>query len=102
MASVGNETIRADVLILGGGIAGVWILDELRRAGITKPILSFGGFWKGQETACLQHRLTPVVYRLDMIESLIERSCRIMTVVVEEETRDGGGEHPDDANPGQH
>src|SRR5256885_3055233 len=48
---------------------------ELRRAGITKPILSFGGFWKGQETACLQHRLTPVVYRLDMIESL-DRAAR--------------------------
>ena len=43
---------------------------ELRRAGVTRPILCLGGFWSGQETACLQHDLTPVVYRLDMIESL--------------------------------
>jgi len=43
---------------------------ELRAAGVTKPILCLGGFWPGQETACLQHKLTPVVYRLDMIESL--------------------------------
>jgi alanine racemase len=42
---------------------------ELRQAGITKPILCLGGFWAGQETACLQQRLTPVVYRLDMIEA---------------------------------
>lgn len=43
---------------------------ELRRAGITKPILCLGGFWKGQEAACLREGLTQVVYRLDMIESL--------------------------------
>lgn len=43
---------------------------ELRAAGITQPVLCLGGFWPGQATACIQHRLTPVVYRLDMIESL--------------------------------
>lgn len=43
---------------------------ELRKNGITKSILCLGGFWEGQQTACLQHKLTPVVYRLDMIESL--------------------------------
>src|SRR5258707_7607490 len=43
---------------------------ELRGAGITKPILCLGGFWAGQEALCLQERLTPVVYRLDLIESL--------------------------------
>jgi alanine racemase len=42
---------------------------DLRQAGITKPILCLGGFWAGQETVCLQQRLTPVVYRLDMIEA---------------------------------
>ena len=42
---------------------------ELRRAGITKPILCLGGFWAGQEALCLQEGLTPVVYRPDMIES---------------------------------
>jgi alanine racemase len=43
---------------------------ELRNAGITRPILCLGGFWEGQEDVCLQQNLTPVVYRLDMIESL--------------------------------
>src|SRR5262245_48623572 len=43
---------------------------ELRDAGIKKPILCLGGFWSGQAALCLQHDLTPVVYRQDMIESL--------------------------------
>ncbi|HVS21282.1 MAG TPA: alanine racemase [Pyrinomonadaceae bacterium] len=43
---------------------------ELRQARVTKPILCLGGFWKGQETACLRENLTPVVYRVDMIDSL--------------------------------
>lgn len=48
---------------------------ELRAAGITRPILCLGGFWEGQQNACLQQNLTPVVYRLDMIESL-DRAAR--------------------------
>jgi alanine racemase len=48
---------------------------ELREAGITKPILCLGGFWPGQEAALLQHRLTPVVYRLDSIE-MLDRAAR--------------------------
>ena len=42
---------------------------ELRRAGLARPILCLGGFWKGQEAACLEQRLTPVVYRLDLAQS---------------------------------
>ena len=45
---------------------------ELRAAGIAQPVLCLGGFWPGQAAACVQHRLTPAVYRLDMIESLNE------------------------------
>jgi len=48
---------------------------ELRKAGITRPILCLGGFWAGQETALLEHKLTPVAYRLDTIESL-DRAAR--------------------------
>jgi len=55
---------------------------ELRQAGITRPILCLGGFWSGQEAACLQHQLTPVVYRLDMIESL-DRSARDANVTAD-------------------
>jgi alanine racemase len=43
---------------------------ELRKAGITRPILCLGGFWPEQESALLEHQLTPVAYRPDLIESL--------------------------------
>lgn len=43
---------------------------QLREAGITEPILLLAGYWPGQAAACVQHRLTSVVYRLDMIEAL--------------------------------
>jgi alanine racemase len=43
---------------------------ELRSAGITQPVLCLGGFWPGQAAACIQHQLTPIVYRLDMFEAL--------------------------------
>src|SRR5687767_12433803 len=52
---------------------GVAIPEEgiqLRAAGITQPVLCLGGFWNAQAAACIQHQLTPVVYRLDMLESL--------------------------------
>jgi alanine racemase len=43
---------------------------ELRSAGITRPILCLAGFWEGQAELCLQHALVPVVYRLDMLETI--------------------------------
>ena len=43
---------------------------ELRAAGITQPVLCLAGFWPGQAAMCVQHKLTPVVYRVDMIETL--------------------------------
>ena len=52
---------------------GVALPEEgiaLRASGITQPILCLGGYWPGQAALCIQHRLTPVVYRVDMIESL--------------------------------
>ncbi len=55
---------------------------ELRAAGNTKPILCLGGFWKGQESACLGQRLTPVVYRLDMIEAF-DRAAKDAGVVAD-------------------
>ena len=55
---------------------------ELREAGITGPILCLGGFWEGQEDVCLQQQLTPVVSRLDMIESL-DRAARSVGVIAD-------------------
>jgi alanine racemase len=43
---------------------------ELREAGITQPVLCLAGFWEGQATACLQHKLVPSVYRLDLLEAI--------------------------------
>ena len=42
---------------------------ELRTSGITQPILCLAGFWEGQAASCIQERLVPVVFRLDMIEA---------------------------------
>src|ERR1043166_544981 len=43
---------------------------ELRHAGTTQPVLCLAGFWPGQAAACIQHNLTTVVYRRDMLEAL--------------------------------
>jgi len=43
---------------------------ELRDAGITQPVLCLAGFWEGQAETCIQHKLVPAVYRLDMIEAI--------------------------------
>jgi alanine racemase len=43
---------------------------KLRDAGISKPILSLGGFWDGQEALLVEHKITPVVFRLDLLEKL--------------------------------
>src|SRR4030095_12829956 len=55
---------------------------ELRAAGITRPILCLGGFWERQQNACLSQNLTPVVYRLDRIDSL-DRAARDAGVVAD-------------------
>ena len=47
---------------------GVALLEEaieLRQAGIWKPILCLGGVWPGQESALLEHEITPAVFDLD-------------------------------------
>lgn len=43
---------------------------ELRESGIDRPILSLGGFWAGQTNMCVQQRITPVVFRHDMIQAI--------------------------------
>ncbi len=43
---------------------------KLRRAGVSRFVLSFGGFWEGQAEACVAEGIVPVVYRLDMAAAL--------------------------------
>ncbi|MFL6213085.1 MAG: alanine racemase [Blastocatellia bacterium] len=57
----------------GAAWFGVALPEEghsLRATGITRPVLCLGGFWEGQEEALLADQLTPVIYRLDLLERL--------------------------------
>src|SRR5689334_23456653 len=57
----------------GAAWFGVALPEEghaLRAAGILRPVLCLGGFWEGQEARLLADRLTPVIYRLDLLERL--------------------------------
>jgi alanine racemase len=54
---------------------------ELREAGVAEPVLCLGGFWPGQASMCIQQGLTPVVYRVDMIESLNRAAANAGVVV---------------------
>src|SRR5258706_16326579 len=38
---------------------------ELRKSGVTKPILCFGSFWPGQEKLIVEYEVTPTIYDLD-------------------------------------
>lgn len=52
---------------------GVAIPEEgadLRRAGITRPILCMGSFWPGQEGLLFEYDLTPVVFDEEIAASL--------------------------------
>src|SRR3954471_13608154 len=51
MAAVGKQSFGAEVVIFGGGIAGLWILDELRRAGIDAIVLEKRALGDGQTVA---------------------------------------------------
>jgi glycine/D-amino acid oxidase-like deaminating enzyme len=42
---------RVDVIILGGGIAGLWLLDVLYRAGFSAAVLNKGDLGQGQSIA---------------------------------------------------
>jgi len=43
---------------------------ELRKGGITTPILCLGSFWGGQETSIVDHRITPAIFDLETARSL--------------------------------
>lgn len=54
----------------------------LRRAGVTRPVLSFGGFWEGQAEHCIAEGIVPAVYRLDMAEAL-DAAARVARVIAD-------------------
>ena len=44
--------------------------QELREAGIRKPILVLTGFWSGEEKRLLRQGLTPTITRVDQLREL--------------------------------
>jgi len=54
---------------------------QLRAAGLKEPILLLAGYWPGQAAACIQHQLTSVVYRLDMIEALNQAAANAGVII---------------------
>jgi alanine racemase len=54
---------------------------QLRAAGIKEPILCLAGYWPGQAAACIHYQLTPVVYRLAMIEALNQAAANAGIVI---------------------
>jgi alanine racemase len=44
--------------------------QQLRLAGIDRPILCLGGFWEGQEQIIVEHALTPALYNLESLRRL--------------------------------
>ena len=53
---------------------------ELRRAGLSQPVLSFGGFWEGQAELCVKEKIVPTIYRLDMAAAFDEAARESGTV----------------------
>jgi alanine racemase len=62
---------------------GVALPEEgliLRKAGLTRPVLALGGFWEGQEEIIIAGELTPVLFRLELLERL-DRAARTSGVI---------------------
>lgn len=69
----------------GANWFGVALPEEgfkLRDAAIEIPILCMGGFWEGQESLLLSRRLTPAIFRIDLLEKL-DRAARSANVVAD-------------------
>jgi len=65
---------------LGVDSLAVAILEEalvLRKARVNCPLLLLNGFWPGQEGDIVQHELTPVIFRLDMLSSLEQAAAQV-------------------------
>ncbi len=58
------------------GVACLEEAIELRQAGITRPILVFGGAWPGQEISFLNFELTPMVFTIEQAERLDQAAAR--------------------------
>lgn len=48
MSATDATAVRTDVVIFGGGVAGLWLLDRLRRSGYRAVLVETGGLGGGQ------------------------------------------------------
>ena len=67
---------------IGADVLAVAILEEaleLRSAGIKLPMLILNGFRPGQEKEIIREKLTPAIFRKDMIKTLGQSSERLGT-----------------------
>jgi alanine racemase len=55
---------------------------KLRDGGVARPVLCLGGFWEGQEDGVIRHGLTPVLFRLDLLERF-NRAARAAGVIAD-------------------
>lgn len=54
---------------------------ELREAGIRAPILAMGSFWRGQEEAVIEKRITPAIFNMELARAL-DSAARQLGVTV--------------------
>jgi alanine racemase len=69
---------------IGADWFGVALVEEgaaLREAGIARPILCLGGFWRGQAVEIINRDLTTGIFRLDSAEELNARAGEAGRVV---------------------
>lgn len=55
---------------------------QLRDASVARPILCLGSFWEGQEELIVRRQLTPVVFRVELLERL-DRAARAAGIVAD-------------------
>ncbi len=48
MALKSNQTVTVDLVIIGGGVAGLWTLNRLRNAGLNAILLENSSLGGGQ------------------------------------------------------
>ena len=69
----GADRVAPALQQAGADLFGVAMVEEgveLRRAGVSRPILVLGGVYPGQEAELLAHELVPVIFDLDTARRL--------------------------------
>lgn len=90
---ISKKIVQADVVIFGGGCAGLWLLDDLRRRGLRVLLLESGRLGGGQTTGSQGILHGGVKYLLKGIFSASASSVRDMPEIWNASL--SGGSEPD-------